>query len=156
MKLHVIAVGQRMPDWVNQAWDDYARRLPADCALTLREIKPEPRSGGKTPFQMMQAEARRIEAAIPPGALRIALDERGRDLTTPKLSAQLEQWRGQGCDVAFLVGGPDGLDESLKKTCHSLLRLSSFTLPHPMVRVVLAEQLYRAWAIMVNHPYHRA
>ncbi|WP_397476185.1 23S rRNA (pseudouridine(1915)-N(3))-methyltransferase RlmH [Pusillimonas sp.] len=156
MKLFVVAVGHRMPDWVEQAWADYARRLPADCALELREIKPEPRSGGKTPVQMMQAEARRIEAAMPSGALRIALDERGRDLTTQKLSAELEQWRGQGRDVAFLVGGPDGLDAQLKKSCHSLLRLSSLTLPHPMVRVVLAEQLYRAWAIMVNHPYHRA
>src|SRR5690606_15900158 len=86
MKLFVIAVGHRMPGWVEQAWQDYARRLPPDCALELREIKPEPRSGGKTPAQMMQAEARRIEAAIPANALRIALDERGRDLTTRKLS----------------------------------------------------------------------
>lgn len=156
MKLLVIAVGHRMPSWVEQAWTDYARRLPADCALELREIKPEPRSGGKTPAQMMQAEARRIEAAIPSGALRIALDERGRDLTTAKLSTELEQWRSQGRDVVFLVGGPDGLDAELKSRCDGMLRLSSLTLPHPMVRVVLAEQLYRAWAVMVNHPYHRA
>ena len=156
MKLIVIAVGTRMPDWVEQAWSDYARRLPSDCALELREIKPEPRTGGKTAAQMMQSEARRIEAAIPATALRIALDERGRDLTTQKLSAELEQWRGQGRDVVFLVGGPDGLDPQLKKACDGLMRLSSLTLPHPMVRVVLAEQLYRAWAIMVNHPYHRA
>lgn len=156
MKLLVIAVGHRMPSWVEQAWTDYARRLPADCALELREIKPEPRSGGKTPVQMMQAEARRIEAAIPSGALRIALDERGRDLTTAKLSTELEQWRSQGRDVVFLVGGPDGLDAELKGKCDGMLRLSSLTLPHPMVRVVLAEQLYRAWAVMVNHPYHRA
>jgi len=156
MKLMVIAVGNRMPGWVEQAWDDYARRLPGDCALELREIKPEPRSGGKTPQQMMAAEARRIESAIPAGALRIALDERGRDLTTQKLSSELEQWRSLGCDVVFLIGGPDGLDIELKKSCNSMLRLSSLTLPHPMVRVVLAEQLYRAWAIMVNHPYHRA
>ncbi|NYT69564.1 23S rRNA (pseudouridine(1915)-N(3))-methyltransferase RlmH [Pusillimonas noertemannii] len=156
MKLFVIAVGHRMPGWVEQAWQDYARRLPPDCALELREIKPEPRSGGKTPAQMMQAEARRIEAAIPANALRIALDERGRDLTTRKLSSELEHWRGMGRDVALLVGGPDGLDAQLKDSCDSLLRLSSLTLPHPMVRVVLAEQIYRAWAIMVNHPYHRA
>lgn len=156
MKLLVVAVGHRMPGWVEQAWTDYARRLPSDCALELREVKPEPRSGGKTPAQMMQAEARRIEAAVPSGALRIALDEHGRDLTTQKLSNELEQWRGQGRDVALVIGGPDGLDPELKKSCDSLLRLSSLTLPHPMVRVVLAEQLYRAWAIMVNHPYHRA
>lgn len=156
MKLLVIAVGHRMPGWVEQAWADYARRLPADCALELREIKPEARSGGKSPSQMMQAEARRIEAAIPSGTLRIALDERGRDFTTQELSVELEQWRSQGRNVTFLVGGPDGLDTQLKKDSDSLMRLSSLTLPHPMVRVILAEQLYRAWAIMVNHPYHRA
>lgn len=156
MKLLVIAVGMRMPRWVEEAWKDYAKRLPADCALEIREIKPEPRTSGKTPAQMMEAEARRIEAAIPNQALRIALDEHGRDLTTMSLSAELAGWREQGRDVALLVGGPDGLDSQLKKSCHAMIRLSSLTLPHPMVRVVLAEQLYRAWAIMVNHPYHRA
>ncbi|MBC2770341.1 23S rRNA (pseudouridine(1915)-N(3))-methyltransferase RlmH [Pusillimonas minor] len=156
MKLIVIAVGVRMPDWVQSAWSDYARRLPADCALELKEIKPEPRTSGKTPAQMMQAEARRIESAIPANAYLIALDEHGRDLTTMKLAAELEKWRSGGQDVVFLIGGPDGLDADLKRRCDSLLRLSSMTLPHPMVRVVLAEQLYRAWAINTNHPYHRA
>lgn len=156
MKLIVAAVGTRMPAWVETAWEDYARRLPADCALELREIKPEPRTSGKTPAQMMAAEARRIEAALPASALRIALDERGRDLTTAALAQTLEQWRGAGRDIAFLVGGPDGLDPDLKASCASQMRLSSLTLPHPMVRVVLAEQLYRAWAILTNHPYHRA
>ncbi|MFC4276986.1 23S rRNA (pseudouridine(1915)-N(3))-methyltransferase RlmH [Achromobacter aloeverae] len=156
MKLIIAAVGNRMPAWVETAWDDYARRMPPDCALELREIKPEPRTSGKTPVQMMAAEARRIDAALPPQALRIALDERGRDLTTMALSQTLEQWRAGGRDVAFLVGGPDGLDAALKASCASQIRLSSLTLPHPMVRVVLAEQLYRAWAILTNHPYHRA
>jgi len=156
VKLIVAAVGNRMPAWVETAWDDYARRMPPDCALELREIKPEPRTSGKTAAQMMAAEARRIEAALPPQALRIALDERGRDLTTVALSQTLEQWRAGGRDVAFLVGGPDGLDAALKASCSSMIRLSSLTLPHPMVRVVLGEQLYRAWAIMTNHPYHRA
>lgn len=156
MKLIILAVGTRMPDWVQTAWDDYAKRLPADCALELREIKPEPRTSGKTSAQMMAAEARRIEAALPANALRLALDERGRDLTTMALSKQLEQWRSGGRDVAFLVGGPDGLDAALKTSCDGMLRLSSLTLPHPMVRVLLAEQLYRAWAIMTHHPYHRA
>lgn len=145
-----------MPAWVESAWDDYARRLPPDCALELREIKPEPRVSGKTPAQMMAAEARRIEAALPASALRIALDERGRDLTTAALAQTLEQWRAGGRNVAFLVGGPDGLDATLKSSCAGQIRLSSLTLPHPMVRVVLAEQLYRAWAILANHPYHRA
>ena len=145
-----------MPAWVTTAWDDYAKRLPPDCGLELREIKPEPRTTGKTAAQMMGAEARRIEGAIPAGALRLALDERGRDMTTMALSQQLQQWRSSGRDVAFLVGGPDGLDETLKSACDGHIRLSSLTLPHPMVRVVLAEQLYRAWAILANHPYHRA
>ncbi|MDY0271744.1 MAG: 23S rRNA (pseudouridine(1915)-N(3))-methyltransferase RlmH [Advenella sp.] len=156
MKLIVIAVGTRMPAWVETAWDDYAKRMPADCAIELKEIKPEPRTTGKTPAQMMLAEAKRIEAAIPASALRIALDEHGKDLTTMNLSSRLEQWRSGGQDVVFLIGGPDGLDSELKKSCSGMIRLSSLTLPHPMVRIVLAEQLYRAWAILVNHPYHRA
>jgi len=156
VKLIVAAVGTRMPGWVQAAWDDYAKRLPADCALDLREIKPEPRTGGKTPMQMMALEARRIEAALPANALRIALDERGRDLTTLALSEQLTRWRGTGQDVALLVGGPDGLDADLKTSCSGLIRLSSLTLPHPMVRVLLAEQIYRAWTLIVGHPYHRA
>ena len=156
MKLIIIAVGVRMPGWVEEGWREYAKRLPSDCALELKEIKPEPRSGGKNASQMMAAEAARIQAAIPPAAYRIALDEHGKDLTTMQLSAELSQWRSSGQDVVFLVGGPDGLDPQLKRSCHSMMRLSSLTLPHPMVRVILAEQLYRAWAIMTNHPYHRA
>jgi len=156
MKLIVIAVGNRMPDWVTTAWKDYAKRMPADCTIELREIKPEPRTSGKTPSQMMEAEGRRIQAALTADSLVIALDEHGRDLTTMDLSRQLEGWRGNSQDVTFLIGGPDGLDADLKKRCASLIRLSSLTLPHPMVRIVLAEQLYRAWAILTNHPYHRA
>jgi 23S rRNA (pseudouridine1915-N3)-methyltransferase len=156
MKLIVIAVGNRMPDWVQTAWKDYAKRLPPDCALELREVKPEPRTTGKTPVQMMQAEAQRIESVIPQSAYCIALDERGKDLTTMKLAQELEKWRAGGQDVVLIIGGPDGLDTTLKSRCTSLIRLSSLTLPHPMVRVVLAEQLYRAWAITTGHPYHRA
>lgn len=156
MKFHLVAVGTRMPEWVQQAYSDYAKRLPADCALELHEVKPEPRTSGKTAGQMMAQEARRIEAALPPGCLRYALDERGRDLTTMALSQALADWRADGRDVAFIVGGADGLDADLKRACAGLLRLSSLTLPHAMVRVLLAEQLYRAWAILHNHPYHRA
>src|SRR5690606_29188884 len=119
MKLIVVAVGVRMPDWVETAWHDYAKRLPPDCQLELKEVKPEPRTSGKTAAQMMQAEARRIEAAIPAQALRIALDEHGIDLSTMTLAGKLEQWRGGGQDVVFLVGGPDGLDAVLKKSCQS-------------------------------------
>ncbi|NGM87613.1 23S rRNA (pseudouridine(1915)-N(3))-methyltransferase RlmH [Parapusillimonas sp. SGNA-6] len=156
MKLLVVAVGLRMPDWVQEGWSEYAKRLPHDCPLELREIKPEARSSGKTPAQMMRAEADRIEASLPQGCLRIALDEHGRDMDSAGLARELEKWRGEGRDIAFLIGGPDGLDATLKQHCHAKLRLSSLTLPHPMVRVVLAEQLYRAWAIMTGHPYHRA
>lgn len=156
MKLIVAAVGSRMPVWVDQAWNDYARRMPPDCSLELREIKAEPRSSGKSTAQIMAAEARRIEAALPAGCHRVALDERGRDLTTAQLSSRLEHWRTLGRDIAFLIGGPDGLDPDLKRQCPELLRLSSLTLPHPLVRVLLGEQLYRAWAIMTGHPYHRA
>ncbi len=156
MKLIVVAVGARMPAWVDNAWKDYAKRLPPDCALELREIKPEPRTSGKTAAQLMAAEARRIEAALPPGCHRVVLDERGKDLSTVQLSARLEHWRTLGCDIAFLIGGPDGLDPDLKRQCQESLRLSSLTLPHPKVRILLGEQLYRAWAIMTGHPYHRA
>lgn len=145
-----------MPSWVQEAFADYAKRLPPDCPLELREVKPEARTTGKTAVQMMALEARRIEAALPAGCLRIALDERGRDMTTMALSQAMDEWRGDGRDVAFIIGGADGLDASLKQSCDRLMRLSSLTLPHAMVRVLLAEQLYRAWAILHNHPYHRA
>jgi len=156
VKLFIISVGNRMPAWVQEGFSDYARRLAPDTALELREVKPESRTTGKTPAQMMALEARRIEAALPSGCLRIALDERGRDMTTMALAQAMDGWRGDGRDVAFVIGGADGLDGEFKRSCDQLMRLSSMTLPHAMVRVLLAEQLYRAWAILHNHPYHRA
>lgn len=156
MKLIVCAVGTRMPDWVSSAWNDYARRMPPDCMLELREIKPENRRSGKTATQMMQAEAQRLLASIPADAITVALDERGRDLSTVDVFRNLETWRASTKHVVFFIGGPDGLDDTLKRDADLRWRLSSMTMPHPLVRVVLAEQLYRAWAMMVNHPYHRA
>ena len=156
MKIYVIAVGAKMPDWVNVAWDDYAKRLPPEWTVALKEIKPEPRTTGKTVAQMMAAEAKRLEAAIPEDALRVALDERGKDLSTQKFSETLQAWQNTSQPIAILVGGPDGLDPALKASCTQLLRLSSMTMPHPLVRVVLIEQIYRGWSILVNHPYHRA
>lgn len=156
MKMYVIAVGAKMPDWVNVAWDDYAKRLPPEWTVALKEIKPEPRTTGKTVAQMMAAEAKRLEAAIPEDALRVALDERGKDLSTQKFSETLQAWQNTSQPIAILVGGPDGLDPALKASCTQLLRLSSMTMPHPLVRVVLIEQIYRGWSILVNHPYHRA
>lgn len=156
MKIQVVAVGVRMPTWVQDAWQDYAKRLPRDYGLELVEIKPEPRTSGKTATQLMAAEAQRIQAAIPAQAWRIVLDEHGRDLDTMGLARDLESWREAGRDVAFLIGGPDGLDPELKRTGHTTIRLSSLTLPHPMVRILLAEQIYRAWSILAGHPYHRS
>ena len=156
MKIYVIAVGAKMPDWVNVAWDDYAKRLPPEWTIALKEIKPEPRTTGKTVAQMMVAEAKRLEAAIPADALRVALDERGKDLSTQQFSETLQAWQHASQPIAILIGGPDGLDPILKASCAHLLRLSSMTMPHPLVRVVLIEQIYRGWSILVNHPYHRA
>ena len=156
MKIYVIAVGAKMPDWVNVAWDDYAKRLPPEWTIALKEIKPEPRTTGKTVAQMMAAEAKRLEAAIPADALRVALDERGKDLSTQQFSETLQSWQYTSQPIAILIGGPDGLDPILKASCAQLLRLSSMTMPHPLVRVVLIEQIYRGWSILVNHPYHRA
>lgn len=156
MKLVVAAVGTRMPDWVSTAWNDYAKRMPADCSLELREVRAEDRRTGKSPAQMMAAEAERLNAIVTPGAITVALDERGRDVSTMDVFHTLEQWRATTHQVVFFIGGPDGLDDTLKREANLRWRLSSLTMPHPMVRVVLAEQLYRAWAIMNNHPYHRA
>lgn len=155
MKVTIIAVGHRMPDWVKTAWDDYAKRLPNDCAIELKEVKAEPRTTGKTPAQMMAAEAKRIQAAIPARSAVIILDENGRDLSTKKLATMLDDWMANQQDVALIIGGPDGIDADFKNSVSQKIRLSSLTLPHPMVRVLLVEQIYRAWSILNNHPYHR-
>ena len=155
MKLLVVAVGQRVPDWAQTAWADYAKRFPPELRLELKAIKTEPRSGGRTTEQIMTAERQRIEAAIPSGTHVVALDERGSALTTAALAAKLSQWQGQGGDVALLIGGPDGLHPALRQAAHERIRLSDLTLPHAMVRVLLVEQLYRAWSINAGHPYHR-
>lgn len=155
MRLLVVAVGERMPGWVDEAFADYARRMPRTARIELTEVRPEARKGTRTSQQCMAAEAERIGAAIPRGVRRIALDERGKDLTTNGLSAHLERWLAESLDVAFIIGGPDGLDPELKRSAEMLLRLSSLTLPHALVRVLLAEQLYRAVSILNHHPYHR-
>lgn len=155
MKLAVVAVGQRVPAWASQAWDDYAKRLPPELKIELTAIKTESRSGGKTAAQAMAAERLRIEAALPKGAHVVALDERGTALDTLALATRLTHWQGLGRDVALLIGGPDGFDPALRDKAHERIRLSNLTLPHAMVRVLLVEQLYRAWSINAGHPYHR-
>jgi 23S rRNA (pseudouridine1915-N3)-methyltransferase len=155
VKLLVAAVGTRLPDWMDAGFAEYAKRMPRELPLELVEIKPEPRTTGKPVEAMMAAEARRIEAALPPRCRRIALDERGDAPDTRALAHKLDQWLAGGDDVAFLIGGPDGLDPALKQGAHERLRLSSLTLPHGLARVVLAEALYRAHSLRSGHPYHR-
>lgn len=154
MKLLVVAVGQRVPDWAATAWDDYAKRFPGELRLELKAVKTEPR-GSRTVEQLMAAERERIEAAIPRGAHVVALDERGTALTTTALATRLKTWQLDAADVALVIGGPDGLDPAFRASAHERIRLSDLTLPHAMVRVLLAEQLYRAWSINAGHPYHR-
>ncbi|KAF7600833.1 MAG: 23S rRNA (pseudouridine(1915)-N(3))-methyltransferase RlmH [Candidatus Dactylopiibacterium carminicum] len=155
MRLLVLAVGTRMPDWVTIGWQEFARRLPRECPLELHEVKAEPRTSGKPPAALMTAEAERLRAALSARRRLVVLDERGDDLSTRQLAQRLEKWQGEGDDVVFLIGGPDGLDPTLKAEAHERIRLSSLTLPHAMVRPLLAEALYRAWSLSHNHPYHR-
>ena len=155
MRLVLASVGQRPPAWAETAYDDFAKRFPPELRLELKAVKAEPRTAGKTAAQMLAAEAVRLEAAVPKGARRVVLDERGARLTTVQLAERLRFWRGDGRDVVLLVGGPDGLDPALKASADETLRLSDLTLPHAFVRVLLAEALYRAWSLTTGHPYHR-
>ncbi len=156
MQLLIAAVGHKMPAWIDAGFQEYAKRMPAECRLALREIKPVERSSGRGAETVMAQERTRIEAVLPKGGHVVALDEHGLDLTTLQLAERLERWQQAGGDVTFVIGGADGLDAGFKKNADMLLRISSMTLPHGLVRVLLAEQLYRAWSITRNHPYHRA
>ncbi len=155
MKLVVVAVGTRVPAWVEEGWRDFARRMPRELALELVEVKAEPRTSGKPVAALLAAEEGRLRQAMPGGSRRIVLDERGRDLTTRALSERLGAWMAEGRDATLLIGGPDGLSPALKEEAEESWRLSSLTLPHALVRVVLAEALYRAASLLRGHPYHR-
>ena len=154
MKLIVVAVGKNMPDWAQTAWDDYAKRFPFELKVDIKTVKTEPR-GSKTLETIYAAERERIEAVIPKGTRIVALDERGTSLTTVALAGKLKNWQLEAMDVALVIGGPDGLDPAFKQAAHERIRLSDLTLPHAFARVLLIEQLYRAWSINANHPYHR-
>ena len=154
MRLSIVAVGQKVPDWAQTAYDDYAKRFPPEIKLELKAVRTEPRAS-KTLDTLLAAERARIDKAISRGAYVIALDERGTAVSTVALAERLKAWQLSGNDVAIVIGGPDGLDNGFKKAAHERLRLSDLTLPHAMVRVLLIEQLYRAWSITINHPYHR-
>ena len=154
MRLLIVAVGLRVPDWAQTAWDDYAKRFPHELRVELKTVKTEPR-GSKTLETLYAAERARIEGAIAKGSRIIALDERGESLTTAALAARLKTWQLESDDVALVIGGPDGLDPAFRKAAHERIRLSDMTLPHAFARVLLIEQLYRAWSINANHSYHR-
>lgn len=154
MRLTIVAVGQKVPDWAQTAYDDYAKRFPPELKLELRAVKTEPRAS-KTLENLLSAERARIEAAITRGCRVVVLDERGAAVTTLALAEKLMAWQLSGDDIAIVIGGPDGLDAGFKQVAHERIRLSDLTLPHAMVRVLLVEQLYRAWSITINHPYHR-
>ena len=156
LTITLISVSHKQPNWVLQAFDEYAKRLPArEIKLECKELKPEMREG-RTVAQAMILEAAKIQAIIPKGALVLALDERGQDLSSLALAQKLQFWQNEHAQVVFIIGGADGLDIEFKKQCDGLIRLSSLTLPHGMVRVLFAEQIYRAYSINQNHPYHRA
>ena len=143
-----------MPDWAQTAWEDYAKRFPHELRVELKAVKTEPR-GSKTLETLYAAERARIEAAIPKGARIVVLDERGTSLNTLALAARLKDWQLGGGDVALVIGGPDGIDPAFRQLAHERVRLSDLTLPHAFARVLLIEQLYRAWSVNANHPYHR-
>jgi 23S rRNA (pseudouridine1915-N3)-methyltransferase len=155
MRIFVAAVGQRIPSWIEEGVREFVERMPKDFRVEVREVKPEPRKG--QPVARLQAgEAMRLRAALPADALIVALDERGEDWTTAQLALALGAWRDSARDPAFVIGGADGLDPTFKRQAQHCLRLSSLTLPHALARVVLVEQIYRAWSILAAHPYHRA
>jgi len=155
MKLHIVAVGHRMPNWVETGFEEYAKRMPREARIALTELKPEKREGGKSVEQVLSAEATRIKTAIPDGAEVIVLDERGTAVSTKQLAEWLRAFMAEGRDAAFVIGSADGLHADIKQRAKRLFSLSALTLPHGLARVLLAEQLYRAISLLQNHPYHR-
>ncbi len=156
MNIHLISIGTRMPKWVEQGFAEYAKRIPAECSLKLVEITPGHRGKGADIARAVRDEGERMLKAIPRDCHIIALEVKGREWSTEQLAGKLTDWMGGGRDLVLLVGGPEGLADSCRQRADMLWSLSPLTMPHPLVRVVLAEQLYRAWSLMRNHPYHRA
>jgi len=146
MRITVLAIGHKMPSWIEEGFREYAKRMPPEARVELIELKP-----GKD----KDDEGRKLLDALPQGAALLALDERGKAVTTQGLSVMLSDWMRDGSSPAFVIGGADGLSDEVKERAAKLISLSALTLPHQLVRVVLAEQLYRAWSILARHPYHR-
>ncbi len=155
MRIHIISVGTRMPQWVNTACEEYARRLPPHSRFEIKEISAGKRSKGSDIRRVLRDEGERILTALPKNCSVIALERTGRQVDTIYISEQMKQWHLGGRDVALLVGGPEGLSQECLERADVLWSLSALTLAHPVVRIVLAEQLFRAWSILENHPYHR-
>lgn len=156
MVIHLICLGQKMPTWVTAGYEEYARRMPNSCRLQLVELPLKKRTKNSDLTRLQQEEGDKMLAAIPSGAWVIALDERGVQWRSAELAAQLGQWQHTQPHIALLVGGPEGLAPACLQQAQQRWSLSAATLPHPLVRIVIAEQLYRAWSLLNNHPYHRA
>jgi 23S rRNA (pseudouridine1915-N3)-methyltransferase len=156
VRIHLLAVGTRMPSWVVEGYREYTKRLPRECSLQLVEIPPAKRHKSLSAEQARQQEGQAILAALPKDCSVVALDVRGKPWSTETLAAQLDDWLVSGRDVALLVGGPDGLSDACLERADQRWSLSALTYPHALVRIVLAEQLYRAWTINTGHPYHRS
>ncbi|MGR8933077.1 MAG: 23S rRNA (pseudouridine(1915)-N(3))-methyltransferase RlmH [Gammaproteobacteria bacterium] len=155
MQIHLISVGNRMPAWIQQGYEEYAKRMPRECELLLKEIAPGKRLKNSDTAKIVKEEGFRMQAAIPHGARIVTLDIAGRPWTTSELAATLQRWLDGGHNVALLVGGPEGLSAPLRQAAQESWSLSPLTFPHPLVRIIVAEQLYRAWSMLHHHPYHR-
>ena len=156
MRIQLLAIGNRMPGWVNRGYEEYAHRLTQDCQLQLKEIPAGKRGKSANTQRIIEQEGEQLLQAVPKGNRIVTLDVKGRSWSTEQLSEQLGQWMQDGRDVSLLVGGPEGLSEQCRQKADQSWSLSPLTFPHPLVRIVVAEQLYRAWSILRNHPYHRA
>lgn len=155
MRLQIFSVAHKLPDWLENGIQEYSKRMPREFNFSIIEIKPEKRVGGKTALQIMEAEKQRLQAVLPSQSFIIALDERGANWTTVKLSENMQTWLQSGQDISLIIGGADGLHPDIKNNARQLLQLSAMTLPHGMARLLLVEQLYRAWTVLNHHPYHR-
>ena len=155
MQIHLLCIGNRMPDWVVAGYQEYAKRMPRECELRLREIPPGKRGKNADIDRTLSEEGLKMQASIPAGDRVVALDLSGVEWSTAQLAGALSRWLGDGRNVSLLVGGPEGLAPACLARADECWRLSALTFPHPLVRIILAEQLYRAWSILNNHPYHR-
>jgi len=156
MQIHLITIGQKMPSWVKQGYDEYAKRMPKECEIRLKEIPAGKRGKNSDVKRIIRDEGEKMLTALPKNCCIVTLDVLGKPWNTPQLAKSMQGWLESGQDIALLIGGPEGLADSVKQSAQQSWSLSNLTFPHPLVRIVVAEQLYRAWTIINNHPYHRA